>query len=402
MMLDRLSRFLENGINIRLNELYESVDEHELSSRVPIVIFSDLHLGNGKKNDDFLKNSDLFTKALKEHYLPGNYRLVLNGDIEELQKFRPEDVFSAWKGLYTVFDEFEKRKALIKLVGNHDYRALTDENGSEYRKHSGIRLRIPGHENSIFIFHGHQASLYYRHFNALNTFLLRYIVNPVGIRNFSKKLKHRKKIRIERRVYNFSYQRRIISIIGHTHRPLFESLSKADALRFSIEKSLRRYRKAGKDRRPAIAEKISRLKQQYDKYSGQESRNEPASLLYSSGIPVPCLFNTGCAIGKRGITCIEIASGKISLVHWFDTRVSRRFMSRGRDRSEELSSSPSIRRVVLKEDRLDYILDSINLLAGSDGKGAENSSSVFHNFYQTSKEKLTIPCETVDAYGNQT
>lgn len=34
---------------------------------------------------------------------------------------------------------------------------------------------------------------------------------------------------------------------------------------------------------------------------------------------IPGLFNSGCAIGQRGITSIEIEEGRLSVVHWFDS-----------------------------------------------------------------------------------
>jgi hypothetical protein len=42
-------------------------------------------------------------------------------------------------------------------------------------------------------------------------------------------------------VYGFSSRRKIVSIIGHIHRPLFESLSKIDTLKYRIEQLCRHY-----------------------------------------------------------------------------------------------------------------------------------------------------------------
>lgn len=39
---------------------------------------------------------------------------------------------------------------------------------------------------------------------------------------------------------------------------------------------------------------------------------------------IPCLFNSGCVIGKRGVTAPEIEEVNIRLVHWFDSRISKK------------------------------------------------------------------------------
>jgi hypothetical protein len=74
------------------------------------------------------------------------------------------------------------------------------------------------------------------------------------------------------------------------------------------------------------------------------------------------LFNSGCAIGKRGVTAIEIADGEISLVHWFDrTRGAHHLLDHG-NRPQRLGRTDYY-RTVLKQDRLEYIFGRIKLLA---------------------------------------
>ena len=205
-------------------------------------------------------------------------------------------------------------------------------------------------------------------------------------------------MRIEKRAYDFSRKYGIISVIGHTHRPLFESLSRADSFHFSIENLLRHYRRADERTKKIISEQIRELKYKYDSCIDSKPEYEPASLMYSRGIPVPCLFNTGCTIGKRGITAIEITSGQISLVHWFDCRVSSKFLFDSDFKPAPLKSNPSIHRVVLRTEKLDYICDTINLLAG--GPSEENISLV--DFFTETKQNLTIPEYNTRTYGNKT
>lgn len=392
--MKRIQRSYENKVDGILTDLYNNAPEMEIKEKSPLIIFSDLHIGNGRKSDDFKKNSKLLMSALQNYYLPGNHTLVLNGDIEELQKFGINSIKKRWQSLYDIFDTFHSEKRLVKITGNHDYQFSTGLAEKHYDEKTAVKFITPGQGNPIFVFHGHQASLYYQYLNALNTFLLRFIVNPIGIKNFSKKLKHEKKMRIENRAYGFSRYNNLISIIGHTHRPLFESLSRADSLRFSIENLLRSYRKAETVERAAISAQIKRQKKQFDKYAAEPSDYEPVPLLYSNGIPVPCLFNTGCTIGKRGITGIEITTEKISLVHWFDQGISSRFLFDSDLNPKPLPENPSIYRVVLREDRLDYIKDSINLLGGSSIPEYRTGSRevLFNNNFQEIKQNLTITC----------
>ncbi len=353
--------------NQQLSRLYDNAEQYSISKSSPVIIFSDLHIGNGGKNDDFKKNSELFTEALKSYYSPNRYTLVLNGDIEELQKFRLDQIRKQWMELYNVFDSFAEDKRLIKLTGNHDDMLESGLIENRYGSKQAAKLKLEGIRNPLFIFHGHQASWYYQHMNKLNEILLRYIVNPSGIGNISKKYDYARRMKLEKRIYDFSKENKLISIIGHTHRPLFESLSRVDSLRFMIESLLRAYRNAPLGKRAEIAARIHQLKHNFDTCSGKNRHSEPVTRLYSGEIPVPCMFNSGCAIGKRGITGIEINDGRISLVHWFDSRVSNRFIFSSEMEPKKLSADSPLYRVVLREDSLHYINDSIQILGGIPG-----------------------------------
>lgn len=84
-----------------------------------IVIFSDLHIGNGKRLDDFKKNAGLFIWVLNRYRQLG-YSLILNGDIEELQRYRLREIQESWPDLFWLFDRFQDSGRLMKVVGNHD------------------------------------------------------------------------------------------------------------------------------------------------------------------------------------------------------------------------------------------------------------------------------------------
>lgn len=363
------------GNDPRMNDVLEAVYREapraEIGERDKYVIFSDLHMGNGSGTDDFELNSRLFADVLQQHYLPSQYTLVLNGDIEELQKFRIQKVRRRWGELYSLFSSFERAGGLIKIIGNHDAElalkntALGRTDGRKDRLengdlHEAFCLSFKGKD--ILLFHGHQASKYFQRYNKLSGWILRYIVRPLRIKNYSVSHDSRKQFITERRVYDFSRAKKIISIIGHTHRPLFESLSKADSLKYRIEHALRRYAQCGGEERKRIGEEVRRCREELDSVYAKHPEYGLRSGLYNREIIVPSLFNSGCVIGKRGITGIEIADGKISLVHWFDKSRSIKYFNYDGLEPERLEGTDYY-RMVLKEDFLEYIFARIELLA---------------------------------------
>ena len=344
-----------------LKNLYLSAEVIPFDTEAKYVIFSDLHMGNGSRTDDFRKNSELCRKVLEDFYLPAGYTLILNGDIEELQKFRYLSIRSCWEDIFRVFDKFHSRGKLIKIAGNHD--ALLWENppeGYPYPVHEAIRLEAEGHL-PIFITHGHHASPVFRWCNGLIKYGLRYISNPIGIKNYSVSQRNSRKRRIESRIYSFAKRQKILAIIGHTHRPLFESVTRTDSIKWVIERSLRSIRYSDTEEREKISRQVTNLIGDYKLARGSRAV-EPLSSIYSTEIPVPCLFNSGCAIGKRGITGIEIVRDTISLIHWSDHRINETYLTGGYERRTLSSIAPHLHKVVLRKDDLPYIMNSIRVL----------------------------------------
>jgi UDP-2,3-diacylglucosamine pyrophosphatase LpxH len=340
-----------------LDKLFKESPVKHLSKDDKIVILSDLHMGDGSKRDDFLHNADLFSFVLEKQYLAKNYTLILNGDIEELQRFSYEHIYRRWKSVYALFDAFAGTKTLYKIIGNHDYALiLKTNNASPYTHLNSLVLRYKEHH--LFIFHGHQASLYYTKHNALIEFALRYIANPLGIKNYSVAHDSRKQYMIEKRVYTYSSSRKIASIIGHTHRPLFESLSKRDYLEYEIEKLIRDFSKYPSS---ATLDKEKMLLAYRDELIKLNQGKRDSLLgysLYNANILIPCLFNSGCVIGSRGITCIEIANEQIALVHYFDKHIKS--VSAGEGKQVEQLANSDYYKVVINQEKLDYIFTRIN------------------------------------------
>jgi len=342
-------------IYTELKKIHDNAKKVKINKRTRVVIFSDLHLGTGKrKSDDFLHNSKDFLTVLKDHYLAGKYQLILNGDIEECVRFPLKKIKKTWGSVYHVFDEFQQKKKLIKIVGNHDPRE--DLQSEPYRLYDAVRLQYYKHE--IFVYHGHQARPFYENNKKMITFFLR-IANILGIKNVTAAYDSRKKYNVEKFAYKYARKRGMVSIIGHTHRPLFESLSKIEFLKFEIESLCRDYVTAGPLSRKQIVARIDKLKKQMNQYSQRKSNkgNLPA-FVYNSKWLVPSLFNSGCVIGKHGFTGIEINSGRIALVLW--TRDQKQLDRYQYNQREELKDG--LYKVILRSDDLDYIFSRISLL----------------------------------------
>jgi hypothetical protein len=86
--------------------------------------------------------------------------------------------------------------------------------------------------------------------------------------------------------------------------------------------------------------------------------------LYGDDLPVPCLFNSGSAIGRRGINAIELDNEKIALAYWFVQGQGKKFVSRGRYPVYILPGTMNC-RTVLNQDKFSYIKARIELLGNS-------------------------------------
>ncbi|MDR1374866.1 MAG: serine/threonine protein phosphatase [Treponema sp.] len=338
----------------------------DISSGDKVLVLSDLHMGDGGRGDDLLQNGAFLTKILEYYYLEQGWRLILNGDIEELQRYSLGAIKNQWRDLYRVFDGFAAQGGLYKTLGNHD-EDLIFEKSYPYPLYNAVRIEtglIP-----IYVFHGHQSSKIYTNYNNLIRLGLRYLLRPFGIRNISSARSPHRRFYVEKQAYGFSLANDCISIIGHTHRPLFESLGRFDYIKFEIERLCRDYPASEGTEKERIAAEVAALRVDLGNLKHSERRNVLRQSLYGDEFPVPCLFNSGSAIGRKGITALELNREKIALVYWFVEGKGKRFVSRGGYRLKKLGK---YRRAVLNQDRLDYVKARIALL-GRSGASAPRS-----------------------------
>ena len=319
-------------------------------------------MGTGSR-DDLYHNGEMLTCILEEYYFKNGWTLVLNGDIEELQRFPLDYIREKWASLYRVFYLFADKNRLFKIIGNHDEQLIFLRNTSyPFVLHNVIKIEtgiIPA-----YVFHGHQLSKIYARFNRLFGFAIRHILTPLGIKNISDSRNPNKRFYIEKMAYGFSLKNNCLSIIGHTHRPLFESLGRYEYIKFEIERLCRDYPTSSGEDRFRIENEVSALRKEMGKLKRKERRDVFRQSLYGDELPVPCLFNSGCTLGKKGLNAIEMTNEDISLIYWFTDGKSKKFVTRGGYKTDGIDGKP-YRRAVINHNKLDYIFARIKLLGNS-------------------------------------
>lgn len=343
-----------------LDHLYEKAPVLRLGPGDKLVVFSDLHMGNGGGKDDFVPNAGLFQAILRRHYQEQGAILVLNGDIEDLARFSLAGIATRWLEVYQALEEFAARDALFKLAGNHDL-SLLRRRPVDLPFPVGESLRVEIGEKRLWIFHGHQVSRLDWIYETLGAFLLRWLFHPLGIGNYTVARSASRRFHVERRAYLYARTCRMLAIIGHTHRPLFESLSRLNTIKIEIENLCRQYAAAEERERGELEERMERLKREFIEQQRRERHPQRRENLYHEGPLLPCLFNAGSGIGRHGVTAIEVAAGRIRLVIWSDRRRSNKYSEAAGYEPQRLGDTDYY-RVVLKEETLDYIFTRIKLL----------------------------------------
>ncbi|AEJ20172.1 metallophosphoesterase [Gracilinema caldarium] len=344
---------------LSFQSMIKQAPQEPLKTTQRYVILSDLHMGDGGTRDDLKPNQTILETALEQYYLDNNFILILNGDIEDLNKFDLPSIQKAWPKLYSIFNRFAQVGRLRKIVGNHDLALIREK---EYPYPLLHALNLVKDEIVISIFHGHQASKLFSSFDYISEFIVRYMAKPLHIKNASIAHHSKRRFSTERKIYRAARNMGIIAITGHTHRPLFESLSKYDSLRWSIEELLREYAVADLEHRTQIKALIDLYRSELERISKNGKKKEISHSLYSTdALLVPCLFNSGCATGKHGITAIELDGGNITLVHWTQKGKNRLYIEKEALYKDRCNGD--IFKYTLKTDNLDQIGMRIALLS---------------------------------------
>jgi predicted phosphodiesterase len=338
------SRPDQKRVNKALTSLHRSI-LHSPGKKGPLlsfdktsrlIVFSDQHKGSRNGADIFAMAEPNYLAALA-YYNKEKFHFISLGDNEELWENSLNEIKKHNQQTFLAEQKFAARQAFTKIFGNHDLYWQNDPFAPGQLKsiyqtdvtvYEGLILqtKINGNTFSIYCTHGHQGDKqsdgnWFSKFFVANIWgpLQAYLhINPnTPSCNDTLKTVH------NQLMYAWSAKHKdLLLITGHTHQPVFESLTHHESLYQKLE-SARKENKT--DRVQALEKEIS--------LHGTISR------IYS---PVkPSYFNSGCCCFDDGdITGIEIAEGKIRLVKW--------------DRKKGLPSGESI-RIVLEETELDTI-----------------------------------------------
>jgi predicted phosphodiesterase len=257
------------------------------------IIFSDQHKGAKNGADDFMLAEPNYIAALN-HYNQEGFHLVCLGDSEELWENMLQQVKKHNQLSFEAEKKFAQRKAFTKIFGNHDLdweinplasKELEELYGTKVVVLEALILQSRADRNSFTIFctHGHQGDAksdgnFFSKFFVSNIWapLQAYLrINPnTPAYNSTLKTAHNSMM------YEWSSQQNnLVLITGHTHQPVFESLTY-----------------------------LERIKREEAKQSNQD---DPFIKIR------PSYFNSGCCCFDDGdITGIEIANGNIYLVKW--------------------------------------------------------------------------------------
>lgn len=281
-----------------------------------IIIFSDQHKGGRDGADDFVLAEPNYLAAL-EYYNDNGFSFVSLGDCEELWENTLHKVRDSYPKTFEVEQKFVQRQSFVKILGNHDlywgndpfaWWQLKKIYGEEVKIYEGLILSVvvDGRPFYIFCTHGHQGDAQ-SDGNWFSKFFVARIWAPfqayLRINPNTVAYNNEKKTLHNEIMYEWSAsQKNMLLITGHTHQPVFVSLTHIERL----YKELQIARLNKDEARTIELEKEIRKR---------EKEFSAVSVDYLT--MKPSYFNSGCCCFVDGdITGIEIGGGNISLVKW--------------------------------------------------------------------------------------
>jgi UDP-2,3-diacylglucosamine pyrophosphatase LpxH len=280
------------------------------------IIFSDQHKGARNGSDDFTLAAPNYLAAL-DYYNQNDFVLICLGDCEELWENTLGKVKEFNAETFEAEKKFLAKKAFVKVIGNHDLywsndpfawwqlRKIYEEEVTVYE---GLVLATTIGERAFRIFctHGHQGDAQ-SDGNWFSKFFVARIWAPLQaylrVNPNTPAYNNEKKTLHNEIMYEWSSrQTDTILITGHTHQPVFKSLTQVERLYRKLQ-----YAQSQKNN-SEIAETEAAIRQ-------IEKHFTAVSIDYLT--MKPSYFNSGCCCFSDGdITGIEIDEGCIRLIKW--------------------------------------------------------------------------------------
>ena len=301
------------------------------------IIFSDQHKGARDDMDIFALAEKNYLTALN-YYEDQQFFYINLGDSEELWENLFITIKKHNKATFESEKRFINRKAFLKIFGNHDLYwdndplagvGLLQVYGQLVNIYAGGILQTMVNEKplNIYLTHGHQGDL-----QSDGNWFSKWFVSDIWA-PFQAYLKINLntpanndllKTDHNRIMYEWVAERdNTLLITGHTHQPVFRSLTHLERLYDEMAKA----KKANNT--PAIAEIEKQI----------TNRNLKGDVVPDFSAYRPYYFNSGCCCFDDGdITGIEIADGFIRLIKW------------------EYDDKKESNRIVLEECKLDELI----------------------------------------------
>ena len=212
---------------MRMDTSFQQALKLPLGADSRYILFSDCHRGEGRADDNFLKNELIYLTALKYYYNCGFTCLEL-GDGDELWENRSmKKIKEMHPHSFEMLEKYYRSGRMYLVYGNHDM--INKEAGEQLfwpdvRFYPGIVLEDPMLHKKLFLTHGHQAEVMNSRFWKINRFLVRYLWRPLellGVPDPTSAAKNNtRKERTEKRLTAWAVKQNLILITGHTHRPM--------------------------------------------------------------------------------------------------------------------------------------------------------------------------------------
>lgn len=280
------------------------------------IIFSDQHKGARNGADDFIMAEPNYLAAL-EYYNARGFTYINLGDSEELWENSLTKIKKVNKAGFDAESKFILGNRFVKIFGNHDlywdndplaWWQLKDIYKEKIKVYEGIVLFLQEGNRKVEIFctHGHQGdsqsdgNWFSKFFVArvwapLQAYLL---INP----NTPAYDKSKKSLHNDIMYQWSSQQKDMLLITGHTHQPVFASLTHLERLYKSFQFAQHQEETA----------KVLEIQAEIRK---REHDFAAVAMDYMS--MKPSYFNTGCCCFTDGdMTGIEIDEGCIRLIKW--------------------------------------------------------------------------------------
>ncbi len=305
------------------------------------IVFSDQHKGIRNGADDFMLCEPNYLEAL-EYYHQNGFHFINLGDCEELWENTLITVKKEQRPSFEKEKKFISANAFIKIFGNHDLYWANDPFAplqlkeifeTEVPIYEGVVLQttVEGKQINIYCTHGHQGDAV-SDGNWFSKFFVSKIWAPLQsylkINPNTPAYDDHLKTLHNTIMYEWSAQQKDLFLItGHTHQPVFESLTHIERL----------YRQLLFARQVPDKEMIQSLEKEIEfrKFEYKTISDDYLKL-------IPTYFNSGCCCFSDGdITGIEIAEGALRLIKWS-------------------SKKAKPERIILEETPLKELLEEIN------------------------------------------